>query len=209
MKINEILDILELNVFPDKKFLKKHYKNLILKYHPDSSKDKDNHEKTLQIIEAYNLLINKFELYKFEHEIHRPEVKEEKKAEVKKENIFQILENGNILIGLPLKGLLYFLSPQQYKIVSMFNRQFISYNSKFIPYYFINRYTGSENSFQTIALYEKDELFAIVFNKKVRFYDYAEIQPQKILWENHFGIYFLNSNSIYIPFIFKEKNFLL
>jgi len=56
---NKYLSILELEFGATEEDIKKAYKKLALKYHPDRNQDKDAEEKFKKVVEAYEILINK------------------------------------------------------------------------------------------------------------------------------------------------------
>ena len=57
MNLWEAKEILELQSGYSESDIKKNYKRLIIKYHPDKSKDPHSHEKFIKIQEAYNILL--------------------------------------------------------------------------------------------------------------------------------------------------------
>ena len=56
---NKYLSILELELCASEEDIKRAYKKLALKYHPDRNQDKDAEEKFKKDVEAYQILINK------------------------------------------------------------------------------------------------------------------------------------------------------
>ena len=70
--MNELYKILEIDVFSDKEKIKKSYKKLSLKYHPDKNKDIDAKDKFIKIKEAYDILIDdeKRKIYDYQQKFH-------------------------------------------------------------------------------------------------------------------------------------------
>lgn len=58
MVIPDYYSILELHRNSTTEEIKKHYRKLVFKYHPDVSKAPDSHEKFIEVNEAYQILIN-------------------------------------------------------------------------------------------------------------------------------------------------------
>jgi len=65
--INNAIQILELGEKETLKDIKKKYKELLIKYHPDKCKEKPKicHNKSQEIIEAYKLILNYINNYQY------------------------------------------------------------------------------------------------------------------------------------------------
>ena len=70
--MNELYKILEIDVFSDKDQIKKSYKRLSLKYHPDKNRDNNAKDKFIKIKEAYDILIDdeKRKIYDYQQKFH-------------------------------------------------------------------------------------------------------------------------------------------
>ena len=88
MNIYEAIEILELTREYSDEDIKKNYKRLLIKHHPDKSKDPDSQERFIKVQEAYKLLtenkknINDVDFIKNIFKIFVPQFKEEKKQKI-------------------------------------------------------------------------------------------------------------------------------
>lgn len=196
----ELLLLLELHYLPSEDELKKHYKELLKKYHPDTCKLKKAHEKTIQIKQAYEVLSENYEFY-YQQYIDFISKKNELEKELSK---LQIYYNNKLYLGFPLYGLKTFLSKEDIQIVYKNFQSYINFNNNFYKIIMLEEIQEPFiKDFYYFVIYELDELFALYISDKLKFIETIEIQ-NKIVWNHNYGKLEYFSRTILIPSIFQK-----
>ncbi len=116
-----------------------------------------------------------------------------------------IYQFNSYYLGLPLQGLKSFLHKKEFIILQKAGNFYISYNSNI--YKIINtmecRENLKNNEFYSIALYDKNELFAYCIKDKIKYIDTIEKKELQVSKENPI-FYKFNNLYIYIPDYFKN-----
>jgi|GEM_PF-3303732 len=200
--LQDLLDILELDYFPTKEELKKHFKSRIIKYHPDTNKNPYAHEKTIALMKAYQSFMFYYSYYEEEY---LKSLKKDQKQDTNKPfnneiNTLQVYQCNNYYLGLPLHGLIGFLDKRDVDIVKKNNQTYIFYNRN---YYKLLEENKKDNHY-CFVLYNKPFLFSYAIYDKIKFVYTIRTEMKNIVWNESYGIFNFNSYSIYIPLCLKN-----
>ncbi len=196
----ELLSILELQYLPTKEELKRQYKELLKKYHPDTCKLKKAHEKTIQIKQAYEMISTNYEYY-YQQYINLISKKNESQKEISK---LQVYYNNKLYLGFPLYGLKTFLGKEEAKIVHKNFNYYINFNNNLYKIIMLEEIQEPFlKDFYYFVIYELEELFAIYILEKLKFIQTIEIQ-NNITWNYKYGRLEYFSMTILIPSIFQK-----
>ncbi|MCS7206085.1 MAG: hypothetical protein NZ853_10350 [Leptospiraceae bacterium] len=201
--IEELLKVLELDTFPTKEELKKHFKFLLKKYHPDIYVSEDSHDKTISIINAYHHFLMNYQYFLETYErTSQNQINSQKEVQLP---AIQIYTYKDILLGLPLKGLRVFIHKNQAKIHFHFQKYFIEYHQKF--YKIIDHFSLDliqKDSLYCFALYDEPENFSFGIREKIKYQETLYLSKVAIEWNGSYGIINHNQRKIYIPNVFKN-----
>jgi len=198
--LQNLLDILELDYFPTKEELKKHFKYKLIKYHPDTNKQPYAHEKTIELMKAYQCFMLYYSYYEEEYLKSLKKEKKQDKTNEDEINTIQVYECKNYYLGLPLHGLIGFLDKRDVKLVTRNNQTYIFYNRN---YYKVIEENKKENHY-CFVLYNKPFLFSYTIFDKIKFVYTIRTEIKNIVWNESYGILNFNSNTIYIPLCLKN-----
>lgn len=200
LSFNELLSILELEYFPTEEALKKHYKNLLKKYHPDTCKLKKAHERTIEIKQAFELLSANYKYY-YQQYINCISNKSQKPKELLKLLVYY---NNKFYLGLPLYGLKTFLSKEDAHIVYKNFHYYVKFNNNFYKVLMLETIKDPlVMNYYYFVIYELEEYFALYLLDKLKFIETIETE-NKIIWNDNFGKLEYFSMTILIPAIFKK-----
>jgi len=207
--IKELLKIFGINYFPTKEELKKLFNNKIKEFHPDKNKDSYAHEKTIELMKAYQSFLSFYSFYREEYlkEIKTKDQSRKVYQEDDYHRIIQVFNYQDFYLGLPLYGLESFLNKDDISIIEKNQKYYINYNNNLYLIVDVDKNLLErikQKKYYCFVLYNKPALFSICIREKIKYAFTIEIDTKLILWNQHYGSINYLQNTIYLPSCFKN-----